>query len=584
MRTFLLSLAGTVVGLFVFLVLLAGLLIGLIGAVTQGEPDPERIALTLDLRAEYADQAPVSGFAALSGEIGFVDVVSRIAAAAGDESVKALYLRAAPFGTGSARAEELRDAIQRFRAAGKPVIAHTQGSILISSPSSYRAIAAANEIWLQPDGELSMTGVAFESVFLADLLERIDVTADILKFGDYKTAPNTYTETDYTPAHRESLAALGETVWRATLDDIAADRKIEPDRLRAALEAGPIPAEEARSLGLVDQLGWPEDAREAVKAAGDDLTFLDIGKYTPPPASVGAPKIALIGGEGPILEGPGESDPFASTIGFGSDRVAESFLSAMRDEDIQAIVFRVDSPGGSPTASDQIWNAMRTAQDRDIPVVVSMGSVAASGGYYVAAGADRIVANRSTITGSIGVYGGKLAISEGLRRIGVNSESLTIGGSYTDAFSLSPFSDEQRDTVRQTLQRTYDRFVSVVADGRGLSDGEIRAVAEGRVWSGADALEKGLVDELGGYLTALDVARELAGIDPDAEVRLVPYPARRRGLEALDEVFGASAESARALSILSRIAEDPRVSATLSELEGLQSGRVQARADLPAER
>lgn len=584
MKTFLLSLAGAFVALILFFVFIFFAVAGIAGLASQGDPKPDRMILSLDLRTELPDQAPATGLAAFSGQIGFTDLVTRIDAAADDPNVEGLFIRAATMTFGSARAEELRAALGDFRESGKFIVAHTQGSLFSFGPSALRAVTPADEIWIQPGSDLTMSGIGFETEFLKGLFDNLSVTAEIEQFYEYKNAPNSYKQEDYTEPHREALRALADSLWTVSMRDIAADRDMSADAVRNALESGPLASEEAVDLKLIDKLGWPEDAREAALSRADGADFLSLADYTPPAAPAGAPKIAVVGGDGPIMTGGGEQDIFASTVGFGSDRVAKAIIDAGKDEGIQALVFRVNSGGGSPVASDQIWNAVERVREKGKPVVVSMGATAASGGYYVSAGADHIFANETTITGSIGIFGGKLAIGEGLERIGVNIESVTVGGDYTDAFGVDRFTNSQRAKLRESLKRGYDRFTSIVAQGRDMSVDEVHERARGRVWSGEDALENGLVDEIGGFRDAVDKAAELAGIEAGTQLRLIHFPARRSGFDALDGFVSASAQTGRSVSMLNRVADDPQLRSVIDQLSALQSGEAQARAPALRER
>ncbi|MEM0986907.1 MAG: signal peptide peptidase SppA [Pseudomonadota bacterium] len=578
MKTFFLSMAGALVALLLFFVGGFLVLAGIVGAATASDPAPDSIVLSLDLREDFTDQAPAGGIAAIFGTVGFTDVITRLDGAIDDDAVKGVYLRGSEFGMGMSRAEELRDVIKDLREAGKFVVAHSQGSGLNSSPSTLRSITAADEIWLQPGTEISVAGIAFETQFLKGLFDNLSISAEIEQFHEYKNAPNIYKQSDFTEPHREAMTALANDIWTISLRDMADDRAIPRDSLKALLESGPITAEAAQEAGLIDQLGWPADAEaSALDRAGDGATLVAVADYAAPVAPSRAPMIAIVGGEGGIVSGQSGTDPFSESVGFGSDSVAASIREAADDEKIEAIVFRVESPGGSPTASDQIWSAVEAAQAKGKPVVVSMGSVAASGGYYVSAGADHIVANETTITGSIGVFGGKIAISEGLERIGITTSTVSVGGTYADAWGTEAFSDEDRATLRASLSRTYDRFLEIVSDGRGLSVEEADAQARGRVWSGQAALERGLVDSLGGFRDAIEQAKMLAEIEPEEDVRLMYFPARRTGLDALDGFFAVSEDTAATLAALNALTSDPRVKAMLEEAEALQSGQVQTR-------
>jgi len=566
-KTFFLSMAGAFVALILFAALFFFSILALIGSANTKAPQPNNIVLSLDLRAGYTDQAPISGFAALNETPGFIDILTKLKAAETDPKVKGLFIRAAQGGVGSARAEELRDALNDFQAAGKYIVAHSQGSFS-TGPSGLRAIAAADEIWVQPGTDMMVSGVSFETIFMKDLLDKYSIVSEVEAFYEYKNAPNGLKENDFTGPHREAMTRLAESLWQASIEDIAADRELEASTLRALLEAGPMSAEDIVDNKIMDKLGWPEDAKEAARDRDGKGNLVSISSYTAPFPGIDAPQIAVVGGEGGIVTGgSGGANPFANNGGFASDPVAAAILSAGRNSKVKAIVFRVDSPGGSPTASDQIWRAIERVQDNGKPVIVSMGSVAASGGYYVSTGADYIMASRSTITGSIGIFGGKTTFSEGLETIGVHPRAITVGGEFTDAFDTDRFTETQRQMLRASLKRGYDRFTSLVAEGRGMTQEDVHTIAKGRVWSGEDALEIDLVDEIGGFIDAIDKAAEMAGVEEGGKVRLVYYPKRKTGLEALDGLFGVSADVARAAGVIGAIAGDERLNAAVSSLQ-----------------
>jgi protease IV len=467
--------------------------------------------------------------------------------------------------------------------SGKFVIAHTQGMIGVGGPSAYHSITAADEIWMQPGSDFMINGVTFETEFLKGLFDKIGLTPQIYALYEYKNAPNSYNETGYTEPHREALEGLANSLWNTALTDIAADRGMQVPALKALLESGPKPAEAALEAKLVDKLGWPEDAEEAaLEKAGEDSELVDLLYYAPPASKAKAKDgmIAIVGGEGAVITGGGGSDsPFSETPGFASDVIARAILDAAEDEDVKAIVFRVDSPGGSPTASDQIWRAVERAKEAGKPVVVSMGSLAASGGYYVSTGADAIIANRGTITGSIGIFGGKFAIDGTFNKIGVTFDTVSVGGDFANAYGVAPFNQGQEAEIRAMLKRGYDRFLGLVGEGRDMTYDEVHAIARGRVWSGEEAQKIGLVDELGGFLTAIEKAKELAGIEADKSPLLVYYPHRKTGFEAFESLFGVSAETARAAAVLSALAGDERTQALIEELavaDAMNSGQTMA--------
>ena len=569
MKTFLLSMAGAFTAMLAFILLMVAFVFILIaGATSSAPPTPDKVVLSLDLNMEFSDQSAIGGLAAFAQTPGFIDLLTKLKAAETDDSVKGVYVRGAMIGVGSARAEELRKAFHSFRDSGKFIIAHTQGTYGMSGPSALRSLTAADEIWIQPGTDLFATGVTFETEFLKGLFDKIDVTSEIYPFYEYKNAPNSYNEEAYTEPHREAMTALAESIWNVSLSDIAEDRGLSVDSVRTALESGPKTAQEAVDLKIMDKLGWPEEAEEAAKErAGKDSDIIELAAYIPPSISLKAPLIAVVGGEGAIVTGGAESgSPFSSPPGFASDAIARAILDAGDNEKVKAIVFRVESPGGSPTASDQIWRAIKRVQEKGKPVVVSMGSVAASGGYYVSAGADYIMADRSTITGSIGIFGGKFALEGAFNKIGITFDTVSVGGDFADAYGAGKFTQGQEAEVKAWLKRGYDRFLGIVGDGRGMSYDEVHAVARGRVWSGEDAIDKGLVDEIGGFMDAIEKAKELGGIDADVTPRLTYYPRRKTGFEALETMFGVSEETARVAYMLGTVANNDRMQILIEDL------------------
>jgi protease-4 len=586
LKTFLTAFGGAIVGTFLGAILLFFIVSAVVGgfinsklaSLSNDRETSGPIVLTLDLRQDLNDQPATQGLAAIFGQKGFVNVLTHLDAARTDESVSGVLIRASEYSVGSSRAEELRQSLRRLRDSGKFVIVSSQGTYA-GGPSSLRAIAAADEIFVQPGGDFLPGGIVFETMFFKGLLDRLNVSAEIEQFYEYKNSPNVYKQTGYTEPHREAMTVLAESLWTASLEDIAADRSLDVAAVRQALSSAPLSPEQMISLGLADELGWPEDAREAARErAGEEVEFIDVLQYKPARAPIGSKMIAVVGGEGPILTGGASGDLFSSGSAFASDMIAEAILEAGRDDDVAAIVFRVDSPGGSPTASDQIWNAIERVQAMDKPVIVSMGSVAASGGYYVSTGADHIMASRSTITGSIGIFGGKLAIADGLRQIGVNTEAVEVGGPFAGAMmTVDNFTPEQRERLTAWLKRGYDRFISLVADGRNMSNSAVDDIARGRVWTGQDALKVGLVDEIGGLIDATTKARELAEIDADTETRIKFYPVPRGGIPGLGPMAEASAGDFATFAQAMELLEDDRIQTLIEQGTVLQDSPVHAR-------
>lgn len=582
MRTFLLTFLGGLAALIVFFVLIPLVLI--MSFLPSGEPPRAHNAvLELDLRNASHDQPASDAISAAFSDTSFVEVLLRLNAAVNDPDIKGVFVRAAEMDMGSSRAEELRAAFLRLRAKDKFVIAHTQG-FLASGPSAYRAISAANQIWMQPGTSFETPGIRFETMFLGGAAEKLKIDPEIEAFYEYKNAPDVYKRKDYSEPHARAMTELAESVWRHSIADIAVDRKMDPAALRTMLEASPYQAPRAVELKLVDRLGYPEEAAaEARKLADGDL--LEIANYHPR-SPRGKAVIAVVGGEGDIVTGRGGATDLTSigTPIFASDRVSAELDAIAEDKTINAVVFRVDSGGGSATASDQVWSAVKRVQASGKKVVVSMGSLAASGGYYVAASADSVVANRSTITGSIGVFGGKVAIGDALRNFGINPASVGVGGEYAGAYSADKFTPAQRTKLLESLQATYDRFTGIVAEGRKLPLQKVQEIARGRVWSGEDALANGLVNKTGDLMVAIDEARKLAGFKEEDGVDIRLQVQNTTPFQLLTSMMtqakvGGSVDSRVASALVSTLGE-ARAQALLSQLSQISQPQS-TRAWLP---
>jgi len=567
-KQFLITVAGVLVGLVLFLFIGPLVLISVLAAsMGDGPAQPPRMVLALDLREEMTDQRPANPFASLGGAPALLDLLTRIEAARTDNAVEGIFIRANTGGMAPAQAEEVRAALAGFRASGKFVIAHLQNDGVRMSMPGYMAVADSDEVWLQQSSEFMPMGLSAEVTFLAGTLQRYHLQAQFEAREEYKTYANTLTQRTFTPAHREELTLLMTGLYDTMLANIAADRGITPAEARNAVEASPFTAQRAVELKLVDQLGRPEDAERAALARAENSEIVDIADYTPPRRG-GGRVIAVVQGEGPILSGPEEDDIFGGEHMMQSDAIAGALRDTAADEDVAAIVFRVSSPGGSVVASDQILAALRTAQQSGKPIIVSMGDVAASGGYYVSAFADEIVASPTTITGSIGVVGGKLIIGPALDHyLSTNTETITVGSPLVEMFtSERPFNQAERAAFSGFIDRAYEDFIGIVAEGRDLTREQARALARGRVWTGQQARERRLVDHLGGFQVAITRARALAEIDENARVELRFFPAEENPFQALERFFGVSAQSVEALARLNAALSDPRLQRALAAL------------------
>jgi protease IV len=448
-------------------------------------------------------------------------LVESIDRAATDARVKAVVLRVSFLpDTGWGKVQELRDAIGRFRKSGKPAYAHLE----FSGNKEYYLATACNKVYVVPTALLDVTGLAAEVTFFRGALDKLGVQAQFEGVGKYKNAPNQFTERSFTEPHREQMDELLDSLYGQYLDAIAEARGKTSEQIQAALDAGPYDGPAALKAGLVDELVYEDQLQERLKDS-EEVTPTRYVKGSRGFRFDGRPKLALVYVVGEILPGESQDSPLGGSFA-GSETVAGALRHAREDDDVKAVILRVDSPGGSGTASDVIWREVELTRKQK-PVVVSMGDVAASGGYYVAMGSDAIVAQPGTITGSIGVFGGKFSLRGLYEKLGLSKEILK-RGQHADLFDeYRPWTDEERARVHEMMASFYTRFVSKAAEGRKKSYEEIDAVAQGRVWTGADALEKGLVDKLGGLEVALALAKERAKIPGHQDVQLVVLPERK---------------------------------------------------------
>ncbi|MFO1016140.1 MAG: signal peptide peptidase SppA [Hyphomonadaceae bacterium] len=585
MKQFLITVAGVLVGLVLFLFIGPFLLFSMLAASVSSQPaQPAHMVLSLDLREPMTDQRSTNPFAAFSGGTSLLETLSRIESARTDNAVEGIYIRANTGGMPAAQAEELRAALAAFRASGKFVVAHLQNDGVRMGMPGYMAIADSDEVWLQDASEFMPMGLSAEVTFYANTLRRYHMQAQFETREDYKTAASTLTHETFTPQHRESMLSLMNGIYDVMIANIAADRGITPDAVRQAIEATPYTAQRAVELHLVDRIGRPFDAEQSALARAENAEMIDFADYRPRERNSG-PVIAVVQGEGAIVSGPTEDGLFSEESSMNSDVIAQALLDASEDDNVRAIVFRVSSPGGSVVASDQILAALRTAKERGKHIVISMGEVAASGGYYVSAYADEIVASSSTITGSIGVLGGKLIIGPAMDYyLSTNTETVTVGSPMVEMFtSQRPFNPAERAAFAGFIDRAYAGFIGIVAEGRHMTPEQVRAIAGGRVWTGQQALERGLVDHVGGFSVAVARARALAGIGENERVQLRYYPEQENPFKAFEHVFGVSTESAQALVRLNAVLSDPRTQRAMAALRE-DDANVRAESEAPSVR
>jgi protease-4 len=538
--------AFTLAGLLMFIFIAGSALLYV--AISRGPVIPDDATLVLRPGGTFAEVAPddLVGqlFASQSNTVrGFVDALHK---AKRDPRITTVLLMPttveSPYW---AKLQELRDAILDFRKSGKKVFAYLE----YGGDREYFLASAADRVFLLPTSPLDLTGVASFEIFLRGTLDKIGTYPDYLHIGAYKTAPNQLTEKAMTTAHREMAAALNRGAYDQLVRAIASGRKKSEAEVRALIDRGPFVPGEALRAGLVDGLAYEDQLDDRVPeldGSSDGNRRVEGADYQRVSArSVGITprsRIAVLYAVGTIVSGRTGFDPLNGTA-VGSDTLVEQIRRVRDDASIKAIVLRVDSPGGSSVASDVIWRELMITRDEkpSRPLVTSMSDLAASGGYYIAVAGNAIVAEPGTLTGSIGIYAGKMSVKGTLEKLGVSEETVKDGANADIYSPFAPFTPGQRETLQAFLDDFYRGFVQKVAESRRMTPEAIDAVGQGRVWTGEQAVAHGLVDSLGGLDTAIAVAKERAGIPAGEDVELVSFSPRRSFYEALTEQFRSSA-------------------------------------------
>lgn len=500
------------------------------------------LILEVDLTEGLADETPTDpiGQIVAMRRQRLSDVVEGIRRGANDPRVKALVAKIGGQPIGLAKVQELRSAVQVFTQGGKPAVAWSESFGEFGPGTVHYYLACAfSEIALLPSGAVGLTGINVSNWFFRDVVDKLGVEYEGSARHEYKTAANAFTERGMTAPHREATGRIVESFTEQFAEGIATARGLAAAEVRSLMDRGPFLAEEARNAGLVDRLGYRDEIyaglfdrfRSGAAANGSATPHLQyVARYhrvhsladRVPAMRRSGGQVALISGVGQVVSGRSRRAPLGRGTAMGSDTLTAAFRAARRDPSVRAVVFRVDSPGGSYVASDVIMREVRLTEEAGTPVVVSMGDVAASGGYFVALGAGTIVAQPGTITGSIGVFVGKAVLSGLLGKLGVSSDWVD-GARHAGMFGADrKFSDSEWERVNAMLDHIYDDFTAKVAHARGMTREEVHEVARGRVWTGKDAFERGLVDELGGLDAAVRLARSRAGLPSAAPLR--PYP------------------------------------------------------------
>ena len=508
-----------------------------------------QLSLTSDLPESPGGSGPFSEL-----QTDLRTVIKRLERAAEDSKIEGMVLQIQNPGLGRGKINEVREAIKRFRDSGKKVYAELE----MAMPADYLIAAACDEIVMPESGMLLLPGVSVEGMFFKGLLDKVGIQADFIHMGEAKGAAEPFTRESFSDTVRANLSSMTDDLYDQMVATVAFDRPITRQQAAAAVDEGLLTAKRAKELGLVDRLAYPSDLRSSLSESynTDNLVYVqNYGKtkvdtdFSGPTGflkllklmtgasgsgSSSGKKIAVVYAVGAITTGESETDIFGNSSSLGSTTLVEALRDANENEDVAAIVLRINSPGGSAIASDLIWSQIKVI---DKPVVASMGDVAASGGYYIAMGCDRIVAEPATITGSIGVVGGKMVLGGMYDKVGISIDTISRGKNSSLFSTTSKFSSSEKDAIMNMMQDTYEQFTAKAAEGRGMPIEQLQKLAGGRVYSGQQAKANGLVDQLGTLHDAVAEAKKLAGIDADKDVKIITLP---EAPDLFDALFGGN--------------------------------------------
>lgn len=575
-----------ILGVVLLVLVVAGVVIAVIATRSLGRPSvPDNSVLVLSVSGslpDYVAEEPLAKAFGIAQQQSFTSLMTQLRKAKVDGRIQAVLLKIDFPDIGWAKADEFRDAVAEFKTSGKPVYAYME----IGTNKEYYLATAADKIFVPPTGDIYINGFAAEAMFYKGSLDKLGIEADVIQIGPkYKNAPDRYTKKEMGEGQREVTNALLDEYFSRFTSAIAQSRKKSVDDVKALVDNAPYNAVKAKELGLVDDAFYPEQVEADLRSrlgygADAELRKVTGGSYREIPSdSLGlnnGEKIAVIYASGAINIGRSSNGPLNGEM-VGSDTMVDAIDDAADDKAVKAIVLRIDSPGGSALASDLMWHSIENAKAKK-PVVVSMSDVAASGGYYIACNANKIVAEPSTVTGSIGMFMGKPVMKGLYDWLGVSSEYIMRGknaGIFRETEHFTP--EEKQKMTDQANIVYYDNFVPKVAKGRNKTNDEVNALGQGRVWTGTQAKGNGLIDEFGGMEKAISVAKELAGLPADKDVRRVVFPAPRPLLEAWfgnDEKAEAKTEAAQAAVLEALPADVRRAFRYASLLDKMQQGQA----------
>lgn len=533
---------GLLILLGITLLGFVALVVGAYVVFNRSDSVEEGSTLEITLDGGYTDGPVVNPLAELGlggGNTNSLwDLRAALRRAATDDAINGVLLTIRSPQMGFAQRQELVAELERFREVGKKPVHALIVTDMVTDGTYYLA-SGASKIWVSPGAWWVVNGLQADIEFYRGTLDKLKIEPDVIMFKEYKSAGETFLNTEMSEAMREATTTLLQDVFDLWLDDVAARRSMDRSALVDAVNLGTMPGARAVEVGLADELGYRDQVVDAIEleAGVEEFNGITVGKYMGKNRrpDVSGDRIAVVFGDGPIVSAAGDDGPFSMGGGtlFGPT-VAKHIRKAAEHDDVKAIVFRINSPGGAIVGSDLIWREIERAQEAGKPVVVSMGSVAASGGYWVSMGADAIVANSGTITGSIGVVFTKFNIDGFYEMLGANVDSITLGENAGVFSAFEGLDEAQRENVTALMESSYTQFVSKVAEGRGSTFDEIEPLAHGRVWSGTAALKNGLIDEIGGIDRAIALAAEKAELvadDPTVQV----FPPKKEFFEQLIE-------------------------------------------------
>lgn len=486
-----------------------------------------------NLLTEISEVSPLS----------FYDLVKAINLAAIDDRVKVLVGRVGNSPLGLAQIQELRQAVATFRSKGKKAYIFSAGfGSFGGGTSEYYLASAFDEIWMQPNTDLGLTGIAMEVPFFRKLLDKVGIKPEFYARHEYKNAMASVLDERMSEPFRQEMLRLGGTILAQTVSDISAARGLSEEDVNRLINRAPLFAAEALEAKLIDRIGYePELFDEIQKTVSGEV--VEISDY----ASVirdgrkGLPKVAVLVADGVINEGKSIDNPLQGEATVGAATVTEQLNEIARDKNVKALLLRVNSPGGSYAASNEIWYALnKLKKERQMPVVVSMGNYAASGGYFIALSGDKIIAEPSTITGSIGVLGGKMVLNGLWQKLDINWEALRFGSNAGILSMNTGFSESEKYIFNKSLDNAYEDFTLKVSQARKIDAAKMDELARGRIWTGSGALKNGLIDDIGGFNKALGIAKELAGIKPEDKFTIAYYPKQKTLQEKISEVLGTA--------------------------------------------